>query len=157
MLGHGLLDALLEGKRWLIAEHAACLFDRVVEVEAEELVAGLVDDRRILGAAELGDAFDEVGEEPGQAQGNVPGRGLQTRQLGDPADELLLGHRLAVGQVEDLADGRGVLGGQKDPVDQVLDVDAVEHLVAGAEVGERAAPEVRAAAWAGRCGRARRR
>ena len=141
MLGHGPLDALLEGKRWLIAEHAACLFDRVVEVQAEELVAGLVDDRRILGASELGDAFDDVGQHPGQAQRECAGSGgLQSRQLGDPADELLLGHRLAVGQVEDLADGGGVLGGQKDPVDEVLDVDAVEDLLARAEVDERAAP-----------------
>ena len=44
-----------KGKRRLIAEHTACLFDRVVEMQAEELEAGLVDERRILGAAELGD------------------------------------------------------------------------------------------------------
>ena len=71
-----------------------------------------------------------------------PGRRLQAGQLGDPADELFLGHRLAVGQVEDFADGGGVLGGEKDPVNQVLDVDAVEHLLAGPEVHEAAAPEV---------------
>ena len=110
-----------------------------------------------LAPLELGDSLDQFGEDLGQLQRDPPRRRLQARELGNAADELFLGDRLAVGQVEDFADGRRVLGGQEDPVDQVLDVDAVEDLVARAEVGEGAAPQVRAAAWARRCGRARRR
>ena len=94
MLGHGPLDPLLESKRGLIAEHAACLFDRVVEVQPEKLEAGLVDDRRILGASELGAPLDHVGEEPRQLERDVPRRRLQAGELGDAADELLLGHGL---------------------------------------------------------------
>ena len=60
MLDQGPLDPLLEGERRLVSQDAARLFDRVVEVQAEELVAGLVDQRRILGAAELRNAFPSV-------------------------------------------------------------------------------------------------
>ena len=49
-----------------------------------------------------------------------------------------LGHELAVGQVEHFTDGRGAFGGEEDSFDQVFNIDTVEHLLAGAEVGERA-------------------
>ena len=62
MLGHGAFDGFFEGKWRLIAEHAPCLFDRIIKVEADEFKTGFVDERRILGAAELGDALDRVGE-----------------------------------------------------------------------------------------------
>ncbi len=114
MLGHGPLDALLEGKRRMIAEHAACLFDRVVQVQSQKLEAGLVDDRGVLGASELGAALDHDGEEFRQPERQPPGRRLKPGQLGDAAHELLLGDWLAVSQVEHFADGSGVLGGEKD-------------------------------------------
>ncbi len=98
-----------------------------------------------------------VGKDASQRPRNAAGRRLEPGELGDAADELLLGHELAVGQVEDFADGRRAFGGEEDPFDQVFDIDTIERLLAGPEVGEEAALEAVRAAWARRCGRARRR
>ena len=53
MLGHRPRYTLLEGKRRLITEHAACLCDREVQIQSEKFETGLIDDGRVLGAAEL--------------------------------------------------------------------------------------------------------
>ena len=63
-------------------------------------------------------------------------------QLGHVADEPDLAHGLAIGQIEELANGGRVLRGQKDAVDKVLDVNAIEGLFTRAEVGERPPPKV---------------
>ena len=76
------------------------------------------------------------------AERDLPAGRFQSRQLGDPADELLLGDPGAVGHVEDLADGRGTLGRQEDRMHQVLDVDAIEPLVPRAEEREGPAPQI---------------
>ena len=143
MLGHGAGDGLVEAVGGRVAQHAAGLLDGVVQVQAQELVPGLVDDRGVLAAAEPGPPLDDGRQELRQLQGDLPpGRG-EAGQVGHAPHEPALADGLTVGQVEDLPHGVGVLGGEEDPVDQVLDVDAVEGLLARPEVGERPAAEVR--------------
>ena len=125
-----------------IAEDAAGLVDRVVEVQAEELVAGLVDQGGSVDFEPLGPPLqqDRPGSRPARAgSAGAGGRGPPARPPGRRTAACVT--RPAVGQVEDLADGLGDLGREEDAVDEVLDVDAVERLLARAEVGEPAAPQ----------------
>src|SRR5262249_2089263 len=124
-LGHCALNTLLECKGWVIAEHTACLFDRIVEMKADEFVACLVDKRRILGAAKLGDALDGAREGPRQRPRDATSGRFEPGQLGDPGDELPLCHQTTVGQIEYLTDGEGTFRGQEDACDKVLYIDTI--------------------------------